>query len=159
MEMTKEITTKTVEIKEIKEKKEPTAVYKLEADKPLGAYFWKIVKNKLVDIIRKKYIDKREQTTDPIDLVNISGQTTGFSFNPVSDLMDMLEKEDPDLETLVRLHHHVGMSYREIAESEMTRFKTEGSCKKATMEARNWMIEMAKKQGVYTVNDKKSKGK
>ncbi len=159
MTMTMDMTTKAVETKEIKEKKQPTAVYRLEADKPLGAYFWTIVKNKLVDVIRKKYVDKREQTTDPIDLVIIGGQTKGFSFNPVSDLMEMLEKEDPDLETLVRLHHYVGMSYREIAESNMTRFKTEGSCKKATKQARDRMIEMAKNQGVYTVNDNKNKGK
>jgi DNA-directed RNA polymerase specialized sigma24 family protein len=141
---------KVMETVKMEEKKERTAVYKLKDGITLGAYFWRMIANQLVDRYREKLgKEKPEQATDPADLVDISGSSGGFSFNPVFELLEILEKEDPDLETLIRQHHYVGMSYKEIAESGMTRFKTEGSCKKATMEARNRLIEIAKKQGVF----------
>jgi DNA-directed RNA polymerase specialized sigma24 family protein len=151
---------KVMETVKIEEKKESTAVYKLMDGIPLGAYFWRMVANKLVDRYRQKRgKEKPEQATDPIDLEKIAGSTNGHSDNPAFELLEILEKEDPDLETLVRLHHYVGMPYKEIAESGMTRFRTEGSCKKATMEARNRLIEIAKNQGVYAGKDKKEKEK
>jgi DNA-directed RNA polymerase specialized sigma24 family protein len=148
----------------IKEKKEKTAVYKLEDGKPLGAYFWKLVKNKLVDTIREKYRkEKPEQATDPIDLANIGGSVGSFSFNPAFELLEILEKENPDYETLIRLHYYVGMSYREIAESSendgLTKYKTEGSCKTHTFHAMTRLREIANQQGVFTKKDKKEKEK
>jgi DNA-directed RNA polymerase specialized sigma24 family protein len=128
--------------------REKTAIYRL-TDIPLNVYFWRIFKNKMMDFLRKKYkIQAIQPSFDPHEMTDLSPKTEGFSFNPAFQLLEILEKENPDYEALIRLQHYVGMSYKEIAESKLTKYTTEESCKSNACKAMKRLRDIAHEQGV-----------
>ena len=140
-------------------KKEKTAVFIL-GDVPLGAYVWRIAQNKANDLLRKKIRRlNHEQMTDPVEGFSALTQhaapednDTRLLFSNVSlvrQLLAKLKAEKPQYEQLIRLHYYEDMSYQEIADSKLTPYNTEDSCKSHTNRAKKKLLEFARAEGVF----------
>ena len=136
-----------------------TATFKL-GDAPLGAYTWQIAQNKMNDLLEKKIRrSNHEQITDPTEGFSAFKQiaapqdfNTRLLFGNVSlvrRLLAKLKAEKPQYEQLIRLHYYEDMSYQEIADSKLTPYNTEGTCKTHTRNARVKLLEFARAEGVF----------
>lgn len=135
-----------------------TATFKL-GDVPLGAYTWQIAQNKMNDLLEKKIRrSNHEQITDPIEGYSAFTQIAApqdfgtrlfENQNLVSRLLAKLKAEKPQYEPLIRLRFYEDMSYQEIADSKLTVYGTEDSCKSHTSRAVKLLLGYARAEGVF----------
>ena len=69
--------------------------------------------------------------------------------NLVFVLLDKLAKEKPEYETLIRLRYYAELSYKEIAQTRVTAYQTEESCKSHTSRAILKLAEIARQNGLF----------
>lgn len=74
--------------------------------------------------------------------------------NLFSVLLPKLAKEKQEYETLIRLRFYKEMSYREIAESGLSEYTTEESCKSHASRAMRILRELARQEGLFKHLDK-----